>query len=122
VLLDDRSALMLHRRFTPFDGVSAILSIAQLKDFQPGKVARSVPIATLKPPLKVDNMEALAITKDRDGTIVWIASDENFSTLQESLLFKFRLLKGKNTQKKSIPKPPNEKAGASPGFSTLESD
>ncbi len=121
-LLDDRSALMLHRRFTPLDGVSAILSIAQVKDFEPGKVATSVPIATLKPPLKVDNMEALAITKNGDGTIVWIASDNNFSALQESLLFKFRLLKGNDTHRKPDAKPQNKKAEASPGFSTFESD
>ncbi|WP_082788194.1 esterase-like activity of phytase family protein [Sphingorhabdus sp. M41] len=122
VLLDDDSALMLHRRFTPFDGVSAILSIAQLKNFQPGKVATSVSIATLKPPLKVDNMEALAITRDGEATIVWIASDDNFSALQESLFFKFRLLKGKDSPKKSGPERQNEKAEASPGFSTFESD
>jgi len=121
-LLDDGSALMLHRRFTPLDGLSAILSIAQLKDFRPGVIVTSIPIATLKPPLKVDNMEALAVTRDDDGTIVWIASDDNFSVLQESLLFKFRLLKGKDLQKKPAAKRQNEKAGASPGFSTFESD
>ena len=121
-MLDDNSALMLHRRFTPFDGVSAILSIAQREDFQPGNVATSIPIATLKPPLKVDNMEALSVTRDGDQTFVWIASDDNFSALQESLLFKFRLLKGKNTKKKSAPERQNEKAEASPGFSTFESD
>lgn len=121
-MLDDKSALMLHRRFTPLHGVSAILSIAQLADFKAGKVATSTPIATLKPPLKVDNMEALAITRDGGETIVWIASDDNFSPLQESLLFKFRLLKGMNMRKKIAPKDENEKAGASPGFSTFESD
>ncbi|WP_339689049.1 esterase-like activity of phytase family protein [uncultured Parasphingorhabdus sp.] len=121
-ILDEKTALMLHRRFTPFDGVSAILSTAQLKDFQPGKIATSVPIATLRPPLKVDNMEALAVTRDRDQIFVWIASDDNFSALQESLLFKFRLLKGKVAQTKPEPERKNEKAGASPGFSTFESD
>lgn len=121
-ILDDKTALMLHRRFTPFDGVSAILSIAQLADFQPGKVATSVPVATLKPPVKVDNMEALAVTRDGDKIIVWIASDDNFSTLQESLFFKFQLLDAENSEKKSGPKHQNEKAEASPGFSTFESD
>ncbi len=121
-LIDDKSALMLHRRFTPLDGVSAIVSIAQLADFQPGKVATSRPIATLKPPLKVDNMEALAVTRDGDDVIVWMASDDNFSAFQESLLFKFRLLMGKKTSKKSSGERKYEKAGASPGFSTFESD
>lgn len=121
-LLDDRSALMLHRRFTPLHGVSAILSIAQLADFKPGKVATSIPVATLKPPLKVDNMEALAISRDGNATIVWLASDDNFSALQETLLLKFRLLKDRPGQKKSGPGDKTEKAGASPGFSTFESD
>ena len=121
-LLDDSSALMLHRRFTPLDGVSAILSIAQLADFEPGTVVTSRPIATLKPPLKVDNMEALAISRDAEGPIVWIASDDNFSTLQESLLLKFRLLRGKPTGQGGGGKRQNEKAGASPGFSSFESD
>ncbi len=119
-LLDDRSALMLHRRFTPFEGVSAIVSIAQLKDFRPGNVATSIPIATLKPPLKVDNMEALAVTRKGDETIVWIASDDNFSALQESLLFKFRLLDAGTTPTKPKTGAQNEKAGETPGFSTLE--
>jgi hypothetical protein len=122
VLLDDRSALMLHRRFTPLGGFSAILSIAQLADFKPGQVATSTPIATLRPPLKVDNMEALAIAPDADGVIVWIASDDNFSALQESLLLKFRLLMGKSTKNTEGAERHNEKAGASPGFSTFESD
>ena len=121
-MLDDRSALMLHRRFTPLHGVSAILSIAQLADFKPGQIATSVPIATLQPPLQVDNMEALAISRDGNETIVWLASDDNFSVLQDSLLLKFRLLKDRPGQKKSGSEDQTEKVGASPGFSTFESD
>tara|TARA_R110000822_G_scaffold9226_2_gene35955 strand:+ start:49 stop:1134 length:1086 start_codon:yes stop_codon:yes gene_type:complete len=121
-LLDDRSALMLHRRFTPFEGVSAILSIVQIAEFRPGNVAKSIPIATLKSPIKVDNMEALAITRDAEGALVWIASDDNFSTLQETLLLKFRLLPNKAAPKKGTGRGEKQKAGASPGFSTFESD
>ena len=121
-MIDDRSALLLHRRFTPFDGVSAILSIAQLEDFRSGKVATSRPIATLKSPLKVDNMEALAVTGKGDNMMIWIASDNNFSLFQETLLLKFRLLKSKKSAGGCSPTGQNEKAGASPGFSTFESD
>ena len=121
-LIDDRSALLLHRRFTPFDGMSAILSIVQLKDFRPGKVVTSRRIAALDPPLKVDNMEALAITRQEDDYIIWIASDDNFNVFQETLLLKFRLLKSRKPTKRTSPADENEKAGASPGFSTFESD
>ncbi|WP_321325827.1 esterase-like activity of phytase family protein [uncultured Parasphingorhabdus sp.] len=122
VLMDDKTALMLHRRFTPIDGVSAILSVARLADFRPGTVATSIPVATLKPPVKVDNMEALAVTRDGDRVIVWIASDDNFNMLQESLLFKFRLLDAEDSAKRPRPGQKNEKAGASPGFSAFESE
>ncbi|MEH6790342.1 esterase-like activity of phytase family protein [Parasphingorhabdus sp.] len=121
-MLDDKSALMLHRRFTPLDGVSAIISIARLADFQPGEIATSTPIATLEPPLKVDNMEALAITREGADSIVWLASDDNFSGLQESLLLKFRLLPEKATEKARSARRQKQKAEASPGFSAFESD
>lgn len=116
-LLDGKSALMLHRRFTPLDGVSAILSIARLEDFKAGEVASSTAIATLKPPLRVDNMEALAVTREGNTIVIWIASDDNFSVMQETLLLKFRLLKGRES---AAPKRQTEKAGARPGFSILE--
>ena len=67
-------------------------------------------------------MEALAITRDAEGALVWIASDDNFSTLQETLLLKFRLLPNKAAPKKGTGRGEKQKAGASPGFSTFESD
>ncbi|GAB5487038.1 MAG: hypothetical protein Pars2KO_06080 [Parasphingorhabdus sp.] len=124
-LLPDGKALLLHRRFTPFEGVSAILSIADLTGISPGQNLQSKPIATLKPPLRVDNMEALAVTQEGEDTIVWMASDDNFSSFQETLLMKFRLLKGKE-KRGSKPKKADEsendkeKAGDRPGFSSLE--
>lgn len=122
-LLSDGTALLLHRRFTPLDGVSAILSIADLEKISPGENLQSRPIAALKPPLRVDNMEALAVTQEGNDTIIWIASDDNFNAFQETLLMKFRLLKGKV---KHVKKPEKanitdkEKAEIDPGFSSLE--
>ncbi|QYJ07365.1 esterase-like activity of phytase family protein [Qipengyuania flava] len=37
-----------------------------------------------------DNYEGLAITRDPDGTHVWMVSDDNFMTLQRTLLLKLR--------------------------------
>jgi hypothetical protein len=36
-------------------------------------------------------MEALSVTRELGRTIVWIASDDNFSPLQRTLLLKFAL-------------------------------
>jgi len=123
-LLPDGRALLLHRRFTPLEGVSAILSIGDLSEISAGKVWTSQRIASLKPPMRVDNMEALAVTVEGEDTMIWIASDDNFNAFQETLLMKFRLLPGKQKRKKaeaseSPASASNEKAEASPGFSSI---
>lgn len=122
-LLPDGSALILHRRFTPLRGISAILSIADISEITADEVWTSRQIATLKPPLKVDNMEALAVTVEENGdkrdTIIWIASDDNFQDIQESILLKFRLLKGRMKPKQKKESAKNEKAEANPGFSSF---
>jgi len=48
-------------------------------------------VARLAPPLNIDNMEALSIVSEGDKIIVWIASDDNFNPLQQTLLMKFAL-------------------------------
>ena len=123
-LLPDGRALLLHRRFTPLEGVSAILSIGDLSEIAAGEVWTSQRIASLKPPMKVDNMEALAVIVEDDETIIWIASDDNFNAFQETLLMKFRLLPGKRKRTRGKANTPasgaqNEKAEASPGFSSI---
>ena len=125
-LLPDGSALLLHRRFTPLQGVSAILSIGDPGEIAAGEVWTSRRIALLKPPMKVDNMEALAVSEEmhegKPATIIWIASDDNFQAIQETILLKFRLLKGRKRPTKKRMAPKTEKAGEGPGFSSLQSE
>ena len=119
VMLDEHHASFLYRRFTPIQGVSAIVAIADTRNIQADMVLIPEPIAFLKPPLTIDNMEALAVSKDDNETIIWIASDDNFNPVQESLLLKFRLLPNKEQEKAASQ---NEKTKANPGFSTLEQE
>ena len=91
-LLPDGRAIVLHRRFNPFEGVSAVVSIADPRDIRANRVWKGTPIARLAAPMRIDNMEAIAVTRDGADTIVWIASDDNFNGFQETLLLKFRLL------------------------------
>ncbi len=93
--LPDGRLLLLHRRFTMLDGVSAIVSLADPKTIRRGKIWTAQPIAHLAPPLAVDNMEGVEVTQERGETLVWLVSDDNFSPLQRTLLMKFALkLKG----------------------------
>ena len=90
-LLPDGSLLLLHRRFRMTEGVSAKLTLARSPVIGGRDAMSGVEIAHLQPPLAVDNMEALAVTREKGRTIVWIASDDNFNPLQRTILLKFAL-------------------------------
>jgi hypothetical protein len=83
--------LFLHRWFSYFGGVSAKLTILDELDPAEGAVVEPREIAHLEAPLSVDNMEGLSVTQEQGRTIVWIASDDNFTALQRTLLLKFAL-------------------------------
>jgi hypothetical protein len=87
-LLPDGRLLVLNRRFRLFEGWSARLVMAGLG---PDGVIATREIAALAPPLTVDNMEAMSVTREGGRTILWLASDDNFSPLQRTLLLKFEL-------------------------------
>jgi hypothetical protein len=91
------SYLVLHRRFTPLEGVSAILSEAEIPSDPQGRI-EGQEIARLRPPLNVDNMEALAIRVEGERKFVYLMSDNNFNALQRTLLLKFELLPAPQSQ------------------------
>lgn len=90
-LLPDGRLLILNRRFTVWEGVSAKLIIADVPGNDPNAVIGGKEIADFRPPVTVDNMEALSVTREGKRTIIWIASDDNFNPLQRTLLLKFAL-------------------------------
>ena len=83
--------LTLNRRATIYDGFTAKLAIVDIGELEPGKLFHAQEIATLRPPLLADNFEALAVTREGDRHIVWIASDDNHEFFQRTLLLKFAL-------------------------------
>lgn len=92
VALGPDRVLILARRFSPLSGVGAALLAAPV-DFKAMTLGKSELLAELAPPLVVDNMEGLAVA-ERDGrTFVYLASDDNFSPLQRTLILKFELLR-----------------------------
>ncbi|HEX8445053.1 MAG TPA: esterase-like activity of phytase family protein [Sphingomonas sp.] len=90
--LPDGRLLVLHRKLSIRDGFAASLSIVDPRAIHAGAVVTGREIARLRQPLTIDNMEALAVTRERGRTIIWIGSDDNFLWLERTLLFKFALI------------------------------
>ena len=89
--LGDDQVLILARRFSPLSGVGAALLLAPV-DLKAMTLGKSQLLAQLAPPLAVDNMEGLAVVRQGGRTFVYLASDDNFSPLQRTLILKFELL------------------------------
>lgn len=90
--LPDGRLLLLHRDFAVARGVSAALALVDPAEIREGAVIPGRLIARFAAPLTLDNMEALAIERSGARTILWLASDDNFSPLQRTLLMKFELV------------------------------
>lgn len=92
-LLPNGDVLLLERRYTKLGGVAARLRLIDKDAIRPGATLDGVEIATLVPPINVDNMEALAIRTTADGRArLLMMSDDNFSALQRTLILQFELL------------------------------
>jgi hypothetical protein len=90
--LPDGRILVLNRRFAlPFRFSARLVAI------DPGAldgdaVLRGAIVARFGPPALAENFEALAAERTAQGTILWIAADNNFLGLQRTLLLKYRLV------------------------------
>jgi len=91
-LIGDGRVLTLHRSFSLSGGITASLGLINLAAFEPGAVLAPRVIATLRPPLAVDNMEAVAVERRGRSSRIWVASDDNFTSLQRTLLLQFELV------------------------------
>ncbi|MBB3911369.1 esterase-like activity of phytase family protein [Sphingomonas desiccabilis] len=91
VELADGRLLMLHRAASLRKGFTAVLSVIEPDAIRPGAVVQGREIARLADDVIHDNYEALAVTYEKDATILWLASDDNQMWIEQSLLLKFRL-------------------------------
>jgi hypothetical protein len=107
--LPDGRLLLLERRIGFPQGFTAKLLILDPVKIMRDAIVSGEAIATLEPPLLVDNMEGLTITQDQGRTIVWLISDNNFNAIQRTLLMKFAL---------TLPNKKPEATNA-PGFDSL---
>ena len=90
--LPDGRLVVLHRHFSLLDGFWAAIAIVDPAQISAGATIGGTVVAELKPPLNIDNMEGLSITREGDRTILWLISDDNQMPVERTLLLKFELL------------------------------
>lgn len=92
-VLDDGSSVVLERSFSLFfGGFGARLARVAAGAWGAGAVVEGVELARLRPPLLADNFEGISATRSPDGeTLLWLVSDDNYMSLQRTLLAVFAL-------------------------------
>lgn len=99
-MMPNGDVLVLERRYVAVKGGSMRLRRIPREEIVAGARLSGTTIATIAPPLSVDNMEALAVREGPSGEIlIYVMSDDNFNTgignflmpRQRTLLMMFRL-------------------------------
>lgn len=93
--LPDGNLLVLARGIRRPLRFVATVALVRLDSIRPGAVVGGPVIAQLESPTLADNFEAIAVTRENGQVIVWLATDDNQSFLEQTLLLKFRLDMGK---------------------------
>lgn len=90
--LPSGDVVVLERNYTPETGVVVGLRRIPIASIVPGAVLGGETLARLARPLSVDNFEGLACRQSAAGeTLLYLLSDDNFSSRQRTLLMMFRL-------------------------------
>lgn len=91
--LPDGSIIVLERRFRWLEGVKMRMRLVKAADIKPGALLDGDVLIDADMTSEIDNMEALAISRDARGqTVLTVMSDNNFNSfLQRSLLLRFVL-------------------------------
>ncbi len=90
-LLPDGRLILLNRTVGLFAGFTARLTIAALPEPADRALIEGREIAAFEGRVTRDNFEALSVTREAGRTILWIASDDNYNSIQRTLLMKFAL-------------------------------
>lgn len=89
---DDGTVFLLERRFTAIGGIAARISQVPPGAIAPGGIFEGVELGELSAPLVADNFEGIAVRRSAPGeTLIYIISDDNFHSLQRTLLLMFSL-------------------------------
>ena len=92
-LLPNGDLLLLERHFSLLRGISVRIRRIPQRDIRPGAVVDGPVLIEADLGYQLDNMEGMAVHRSPSGeTIITLVSDDNFSTLQRTLLLQFALV------------------------------
>lgn len=89
--LDNGDVLVLERRYMPFGILSARITLIEGKHLRAGAKLIGKELLRLEQPLAVENYEGIAVQRTPRGTVIFIVSDDNYSSFQQTLLLQFLL-------------------------------
>jgi hypothetical protein len=89
--LNNGDVLVLERRYVPFGILSARLTRIKAGSLRPGAKLAGKELLKLEQPLAVENFEGIAVQQTSNGTMIFIVSDDNYSSFQQTLLLQFLL-------------------------------
>lgn len=90
-VVDGDRLIVLNRAFSALTGVAMALVEIHVSDISEGAVVTGRELVRLKPPVNIDNVEAMELRRDGDRTYLYLLSDDNFNAAQRTLLLKFEL-------------------------------
>ena len=94
--LDNGDVLVLERRYVPFAILSVRVMRLAAKDIHPGAKLAGRELLKLEQPLAAENFEGMAVRQTSAGATIFLVSDDNFSSFQQTLLLQFLLPNGDN--------------------------
>ena len=89
--LPNGDLLVLERRFAFLAILSARVTIVPGAHLRPGAKLAGKELLRLEQPLAVENFEGIAARQSEHGTILFLISDDNYSSFQQTLLLQFLL-------------------------------
>jgi len=91
--LKSGDVIFLERRYVPLGILFARLKLVKAANIRPGARLTGEELLRLEYPLEVDNFEGVAVQEDaRQGTTIYLISDDNYNMFQRTLLLQFRLI------------------------------
>ncbi len=89
----DGMLYVAERHWSPVGGLTIRVARFDPKQLAPGAAIKAETLATMRPPLTIDNFEGIYLRKGPKGEIlVYLVSDDNFSAIQRTLLVMFEVL------------------------------
>ena len=89
--LENGDVLVLERRYIPLGILSARVVRVDGKAIEPGAKLAGKELLKLEQPLATENFEGVAVQQTSLGTLIFLISDDNFSSFQQTLLLQFML-------------------------------